>query len=125
MSKNVTVEIPEGYTTHKGVSHQIVFRPPTIDDYMDLGELYDVLPGPDDRMVPIENIAKVKAYMARLMVEPTDQILVGDLGITAARAVRLAVRSFFQFPDAEPARSSNSGENSSEPGSSPQTTLSE
>ena len=127
MPKTVTINIPEGYTTHKGVSHKILLREPTVEDYLDLGEIYNLVPASDGLAYPIESKEAVRKYTERLMIEPTDQLLVAGLPLSVGRDLREAVMSFFRRPVAAGEQSTTSGKTSSgeQTDGSAQTTSSE
>lgn len=114
MAKTTTVDVPGGYLTHQGNSTRIVVREPTVEDYLEIGEVYSYVPAPDGLAYPMENREAVKRYVERLVVEPTDQLLIAGLPLSVGRDLRDAVLGFFRRPAAAAgAPSTTSGATSS------------
>ena len=110
MPKTVTIEVEEGITGHRGVSHKIVLREPTYDDFMDLGDAVSPVPAGNGLVYMMPNHDKIRAYAERLMIEPTDQLSILNLPMKYAREVTDAVANFFRLSDAtSQSKTSNPG----------------
>ncbi len=98
MPKNTIVDVPGGYQTHKGIESTIELREPTVNDYLDIGEVYRFVPAPDGNAYPMEDRDALKRYIERLIVKPADQLLLSGLPLSVGRDLRGAVLGFFRQP---------------------------
>ena len=94
MAKTVTVELSEPLIGHKGPIQVIVLREPKAAEYWEYGEPTR-LAYTNGFGVKIENDEAIKAYIEAVVTEPKDPLLLGQLNLKDARAVKKALLGFF------------------------------
>lgn len=88
------VPLSKTYEAHGEVFKSVTVREPRWEDYLALGEPYEVQRAGGQEVV-IENTATIAAYVKRCVVTPGPEKL-GGLGVVDSRAVRDAVIDFFR-----------------------------
>ena len=116
MAKHVTIPLAEPLLGHHGAIHKVVVREPTFEDYIDLGgDPYTVARSAEGAAFVVEDAEKVRAYVNRCIVEPTDKLILEKASFRVARAVKEAVLSFFLPEPAAGGASATSPTTSSSP----------
>lgn len=105
MSSNIRIKLPDPLIGHGDPIREIIFRAPTYDDYVTCGgEPYTVGQSEDGALFSIEKPEVIWAYAKACLVQPTDPLLLEQLGPgswRSAREVRKAILGFFRDPDAD------------------------
>jgi hypothetical protein len=93
MAKTITLKHPiEG---HEGQVKQLVFREPKYADVMALGEPSAYARSEGGMIYQSEKDGVVQSYIERLLVEPKDPLLLGQLTLADTLQVKEAIHSFF------------------------------
>lgn len=108
MTDLVRIPVPGGLITHGGAVHEVVLKPPTYDDFLNLGEIETYGRSPDGTVFMVENSETLRAYIAKCLVEPKDPLALNQGGVKLARAVKGAVLDFFRDDASEAAPSPTS-----------------
>ncbi len=95
MAKNVTVTLGTPIPGHKGPIDKVVIREPRAGDYFELGEPVIYTQSREGRLIGAEHTETVKAYLDRLIVEPKDQLVLGQMDLADSMKVKAAMMDFF------------------------------
>ncbi|UDL95507.1 hypothetical protein LGH83_04600 [Lichenihabitans sp. PAMC28606] len=96
MAKEIRIPVPEGLVAHGVVTHEVILKEPTYEDYLDLGEITTLGKAPDGTLFSVQNSEVLRSYIAKCLVHPKDPIILGQGGLKLARAIKGAVQGFFQ-----------------------------
>lgn len=88
------IPLTRQYEAHGEVFRSVVIREPRWEDYLALGEPYEMQRAAGQDVV-IENTETIAAYVKRCIVSPGAEKM-GDLGVADSRKVRDAVIDFFR-----------------------------
>lgn len=113
MSEKI-VELSRSYQGHKGFD-QVVLRAPIYSDYVELGEVHELQPGPNGGTILVTYHETVAAYVDRLCTEPGAESL-SQLDLVDAKKVHRAVTDFFTEAERQlrPPTSSSSASDSTQ-----------
>ncbi len=95
MSKTVTITLQEPISGHNGPVREVVIRPPLAADYFEFGDPQVAARAPDGSFFVVEDDAALRGYIERCVVSP-DALLIRQLSLVDAIAVKKAVMGFFQ-----------------------------
>ncbi len=116
---NVKIPLSKPIVDHGGPVTEIELREPTFDEFLLLGEPYEVARSPETgALFSIENTETIRDYARLLLVRPTTLEQLNGAGFDVARKVRAAVLGFFRDGDGGKAETSEITPTSS---SSPET----
>ncbi|PBC09196.1 hypothetical protein [Mesorhizobium sp. WSM3859] len=90
----IVVPLSRQYEAHGEVFKSVTVREPGWEDYLALGEPYEIQRAGGQEVV-IENTATIAAYVKRCIVTPGTEKL-GELGVLDSRKVRDTVIDFFR-----------------------------
>lgn len=90
-----TILLSEPITGHHEVIREVVVRPPTLPEYGRIGEPYTWIRGADGQAVYVEQDGAISAYIEACIVEPKDKLLVEQIELRDAFAIKEAVLDFF------------------------------
>lgn len=94
--RSVTIQLSEPVVGHQGPITEVVLRPPSLPQYLAIGEPWSVVPAPDGREgAVVENDAAIAAYGEACVAEPRDKLLLGQIGLADAMAIKDAILDFF------------------------------
>jgi Phage tail assembly chaperone proteins, E, or 41 or 14 len=110
MSKTVTIKLMHPFPGHGGEVTEVVLRPPTARDYLELGEPVIYASTNKDMFVHAENDGAVKAYIERCIQRPDLLLALSQLSLEDTMAVKREVLRF--FADARVALSLNAAPSS-------------
>lgn len=101
MTKTVTIllSLAERIEGHKGLISKIVLREPTFDEYLEIGDPYEIGESTDGFRFTVQNPEAVRAYIETCCVEPADPLLLSSASARVARKVRIAILNFFHDGD--------------------------
>lgn len=94
MAKERRVTLVEPISGHGELIKEVVLREPRSNDFFSLGPPYVFAQNADGSTFPVEYSEVIKAYMEKSCVSP-DPLLLAQLGLTDAMAVKDALLSFF------------------------------
>ncbi len=81
---------------HHGDVRELVLREPTFNDFMDLGDPYQIAQSPEGSNFAIVDPEVVRGYFERMLIEPKHPELLTNASIKDAQAVQAAILRFFQ-----------------------------
>lgn len=93
--KTVTIPLAAPIVGHNGPIAQVVVKEPTGRDYFTLGEPSVWARNADGTSYVVENTEVLEKYIERCIAEPTDPLLLSQLGLADAMKIREAVLDFF------------------------------
>lgn len=102
MSRTVTIPLREPILGHGEPIRAIVLREPTFDDYLEIGDPYEIGESEDKVRFTVQSPDAVRAYIERCMVVPADPLLLSQAPAVVGRKVRLAILDFFRDGDEAP-----------------------
>jgi hypothetical protein len=95
---------------HGKLITRVAIRPPTFDEYLEYGEPFMVAPSPNANVPYIlYDNAIIAAYTRAMVIEPEDALIITQGGFQLARAIRMAILSFFGFGAVADAATTTSG----------------
>jgi len=89
------VELSRVYAAHDEAIKAVRLKEPTADDYLDLGEIFELQHSADGAEVVIERPEVLRGYVERC-VDGVDFAIVGTFGLKDGRALRSAMLDFFR-----------------------------
>lgn len=95
MPKTTTVPLRTPIAGHGGPISQVVVKAPTLPQYMAIGEPFSAVPAPDGKTVVVENDAAIAAYAEVCIAEPQDRLLLAQVELVDAMAIKDAILDFF------------------------------
>ena len=111
MAKTVSVPLEEPIVGHRDPIKAIVLREPTYEDYMEIGDPYEIGESEGGVRFTVQNPDAVRAYIDRCLVAPNDPLLLTQASARVGRKVRLAVLGFFRDVEEAAAASTTSQTN--------------
>jgi len=108
-----TVALSRTYAAHDKPIAAVRLKEPTVDDYLDLGEIFEVQHSADGARVVIERDGVLRGYVERC-VDGVDFAIVGTFGLKDGRAIREAMLDFFR--DAAPSTGASTTSSSASDG---------
>lgn len=94
MSKNVTITLVEPIVGHTTIK-EIVLRPPGLLEYAAIGDPAAMMRADNDVLQIVENDAAIARYVDCCIVEPADKLLLEQVGLEDAMAIKEAILDFF------------------------------
>lgn len=110
MAKEKRITLIEPISGHGELIKEVVLREPRSSDFFSLGPPYVIAQNVDGSTFPVEYSEIIKTYLDKSCVSP-DPLLLAQLGLADAMAVKDALLSFFTQAQAilsKPATSSSS-----------------
>lgn len=110
MAKERRVPLSAPIGAHGELVKEVVLREPRASDFFSLGDPFVWAQNADGSMFPVENSEAIRAYLDRCVVSP-DPLLMGQIGLADAMAVKAAMLDFFvqaRTTSTTPATSSSS-----------------
>lgn len=96
MAKTETIALDEPIIGHGEPIKTIILKEPTYEDYMEIGDPYEIGESEGGVRFTVQNPEAVRAYIDRCLVQPKDQLLLAQCSAKIGRKVRLAVLGFFR-----------------------------
>lgn len=94
MSKK-TIKLDDPLKGHGGEITHVIVREPRASDLFELGEPWAHARNKDGGIISAEHTEVVRAYIERLVEEPKDQIILGQMSLSDGIRVKEAVLDFF------------------------------
>ena len=96
MAKEIRIPVPEGIITHGGIVHEIILKEPSVETYLELGDIVTIARAPDGSTFWVENGEILRAYIARCLVQPRDPLAISQCSLRIGRAIKGSVLDFFR-----------------------------
>ena len=95
MAREERVQLRDPIQGHGELINEVVLREPRSHEFFSLGEPFIVAKNSDGSMFPVENGDAIRSYIERCCVKP-DALLLGQLSLSDAMAVKEAMLRFFE-----------------------------
>ena len=93
---NVKIKLAKPILDHDGPVHFVELREPTFDEYLAIGDPYEVAKSPEGALFSVQNADVIRSYVEACLVKPSTPDLLSGAGLPTARKVRDAVLGFFR-----------------------------
>lgn len=113
MPENVTIKLSAPIQTHQGFVSEINFRPPTLGEYLAIGELVTLVRSPNGNVIPTDNNENYSRYIEKLLLPPVQALQIEDCSLEVALEVKDIIANFFQTASLARERSKKSQTTSS------------
>lgn len=94
MAKTKEVALKTPLTAHDRVISKVTLREPNFSDYIALGDPVILARNADGALFPVDNGEVLSKYIERCLVD-LDPLLLAQIGLTDAMAIKREMNSFF------------------------------